>query len=251
MKSPEFHELDAATQGPRRGILESTYDEPVFQGSKETYGDFPLARMRPNSLRVLRDRKKATPTAANQRIKVARAVLNWGLAQDPPLTQANPARDVPMLATSREGIHTWTVDEVRAYEKRHPVGTMARLALTIFLFTGTRLSDAIRLGRQHARDGWLNLRQFKGRNRHPVDIVIPILPELQEIIDATSGKGDLTFLATEYGRPFTRAGFGGKMRDWCDQAGLPQCSSHGLRNDCRRERRDRAPTHVDLWMADA
>jgi len=28
---------------------------------------------------------------------------------------------------------------------------------------------------------------------------------------------------------FGRRGFGGKFRDWCNQAGLPHCSAHGLR----------------------
>jgi integrase len=34
---------------------------------------------------------------------------------------------------------------------------------------------------------------------------------------------------TEFRRPFTANGFGNKMRDWCNQAGLPHCSAHGLR----------------------
>jgi site-specific recombinase XerD len=36
-------------------------------------------------------------------------------------------------------------------------------------------------------------------------------------------------LVNDLGRPFTIAGLGNKMRDSCDEAGLPQCSSHGLR----------------------
>ena len=32
-----------------------------------------------------------------------------------------------------------------------------------------------------------------------------------------------------YGKPWSNAGFGNKFRDWCDAAGLPQCSAHGLR----------------------
>lgn len=51
---------------------------------------------------------------------------------------------------------------------------------------------------------------------------------LQEIIDA-SPTGDLTFLVTEYGQAFTAAGFGNRMRQWCDEAGLPECTAHGLR----------------------
>ena len=41
--------------------------------------------------------------------------------------------------------------------------------------------------------------------------------------------GDLTFLVNELGRAFTANGFGNKMRQWCDEAGLPHCSAHGLR----------------------
>jgi len=53
-------------------------------------------------------------------------------------------------------------------------------------------------------------------------------PELTRIIEATPSS-ELTFLTTEYGKPFTAAGFGGWFRDRCDEAGLPHCSAHGLR----------------------
>jgi site-specific recombinase XerD len=39
----------------------------------------------------------------------------------------------------------------------------------------------------------------------------------------------MTFLVTEYGRPFTPSGFGNWFRDQCDQANLRHCSAHGLR----------------------
>ena len=42
-------------------------------------------------------------------------------------------------------------------------------------------------------------------------------------------RDDLTYLINDQGRPFPINGLGNKMRDWCDAAGLPQCSSHGLR----------------------
>ena len=34
---------------------------------------------------------------------------------------------------------------------------------------------------------------------------------------------------TEYGKPFTAAGFGNWFRTRCDEAGLSNCSAHGLR----------------------
>ena len=48
-------------------------------------------------------------------------------------------------------------------------------------------------------------------------------------LDATDKLGDLTYLVTDQRRSFTINGLGNKMREWCDSAGLPQCSSHGLR----------------------
>ena len=51
---------------------------------------------------------------------------------------------------------------------------------------------------------------------------------LEEIIAAIR-PGDLTFLVTEHGQSFTANDFGNKMRQWCDEAGLPECTAHGLR----------------------
>jgi len=39
----------------------------------------------------------------------------------------------------------------------------------------------------------------------------------------------MTLLVSEWSKPFTVNSLGNKMRDWCDQAGLQQCSMHGLR----------------------
>lgn len=141
----------------------------------------------------------------------------------------NPARDVPYLESNNpSGYHTWTPEEVRQFEARHPVGTKARLALALLLFTGQRRSDITRLGRQHAHNGKLTFTQFKGRNHKPKRLVLPILAILQQIIDA-SPSGDLAYLVNDLGRPFTDAGFGNKFREWCNQAGLRNCSAHGLR----------------------
>ena len=69
---------------------------------------------------------------------------------------------------------------------------------------------------------------LKTRRKKMHAIEIPILPELAKIIEA-SPTGDLTFLMTAWGKPFTANGFGGWFRDRCNEAGLPQCSAHGLR----------------------
>jgi integrase len=141
---------------------------------------------------------------------------------------SNPVRDVAYIRNASDGYHTWTAAEVEQYEGVHPIGTKARLALALLLYTGARRSDVVRLGRQHVRAGWITFTAQKNINRKPVTIEVPMLPVLQSIIDA-SPTGDLTYLVTDYGQPFTPAGFGGWFREQCDKAGLIHCTAHGLR----------------------
>jgi integrase len=155
---------------------------------------------------------------------------------------ANVAKGVPLLKrVETGGHHTWTVEEVLQFVDRHPRGTKAFLALWLFLLSGQRLSDVSKLGKQHIRRAelvaqklreihpgrWLAFRQHKNRNSHPVDLVIPILPQLEDVLLA-SPCGKLTFLETEFGRPYTTKGLGNWFGDRCREAGIPG-RAHGLR----------------------
>lgn len=146
------------------------------------------------------------------------ALVAFKLAPNPIKTETKDRG----LRRLRPATHSWAPEEIAKYESFQPVGTTARLALALLMFTGVRRSDVVHLGRQHARVGWLRFKQHKNRNRYPVEIETPILPELQQIIDQ-SPTGDLTFLVSAYRRPFTVAGFGIRFRQWCDKAGLPAC----------------------------
>ena len=223
----EYKRLDARTRHVRRQILEATFDEAIAPGSPKFFRDFPLPRMTADAVEVLRDRKIHTPESANARIKAMRQVFKFGVKKK--LAPNNPARDVEYFKSGSEGFHTWTPDEVQQFEERHLIGTKARLALGLMLFSGQRRSDIIRLGKQHiTKDGkHLTFTQYKGRNRKPKRLTLPILPALQRIIDSTP-SGDLTFLVNDWGRPFTDAGFGNWFRDRCIEAGVPG-RAHGLR----------------------
>jgi integrase len=223
----EYKNLSSDTQSAHRWALESIYDEPIAPGSPRYFRDMPLSKMNVDAIEVLRDRKKATPEAANKRMKAIRAVFKWALAKK--LVPSNPAKDVSYVRRVTEGYHTPTEDEISQYEACHPIGTQARLALAIGLYTGMRRSDAIRFGKQHVKDGEITFNVFKGRQRRVKRLTIPMLPELQSIIDATPCCGALTFLVTERGTPLKGNTLSKKFKEWCEQAGLPHWSFHGLR----------------------
>jgi len=216
--SVEFHELDQRTQRVRRGILEHICERD---------GDKPYALLQVPHVKKMRDVKAGLPEAANGIVKALRQLYAYALETS--LVQHNPAKDVKYLRSKNvSGFHSWTEDEIAKFEQRHPVGTKARLALALLIYTAQRRSDVVALGRQQVDEGRLRFRQFKNRNRKPVDLVLPIHPDLQLIIDAST-CGPQEFLVTEFGKPFTSNGFGNWFRRRCDEAGLPECSAHGLR----------------------
>lgn len=218
-KSSMWAELDPKTQKTRRSILERF-------AAHNNNGDKPFAQMLPRHVRKRRDEMMATPEAANSMVKALRQLFRFAIRYDH--HDANPATTVELLKSKSSGYHSWTLAEIEQYEETHPIGTTPRLALALALYTGQRRSDVIQFGKQHLRDGWLVFTQYKGRNRNPVRLEIPVVTELQTILDA-SKTGDLTFLVSEQGRAFTNNGFGNRFREWCDKAGLPHCSVHGLR----------------------
>ena len=214
--SAEYKQLNARTRYVRRQVLDKFCAED---------GEKPYKLLLPKHIRKRRDAKADKPESANTFIKALRQVFKYAVDND--YVVANPAQAVPYLKAKGDGHHTWTLDEVERFEKRHPIGTMARMALALMLYTGQRRSDAVLLGPKHAGGGWLHFTQFKGRERKPITLDIPIVPELQRIIDATA-CGKETFLLNGLGRPFTAAGFGNWFHDRCVEAKVPG-RAHGLR----------------------
>lgn len=234
-ESSKYKRMGARTRLIRKQTLEHTFDEPVAPGDARTFGQVPVQFMDRKAVRVLRDRKVDVPNSGNNRLKAMRQVFDWALEAEVPGIAGNVAAEVANFDTGGEGWHTWTVEEVAAYEARHAPGSKARLALALMLFTGCRRSDVVTMGRQNVRDGWLTWVEAKGRARKPKTTSVPILPDLQAELDRVPA-GQMVFILTEFGKPFTVNGFGNWFRKRCTEAtspmfpdGLTLCSAHGLR----------------------
>lgn len=196
--------------------------ENIFKRMVAATGDMPFVLIDRALIVATRDAKRATPGAANSFLKAVRGLFRW--AAESSLIDVDPTDGVKgVKISSKGGFHQWTEEEVDAFERRWPVGTRERLAMAILIYTGLRRGDVAGLGRQHVKNGVIQLRTEK--NGTPV--FLPVLAPLQEIIDATK-TSDLAFIAKPDGQAMTKESFGNWFREACKAAGVPG-SAHGLR----------------------
>ena len=232
--SAAFTQLDKATKSWRRHHLDEL---------AQAHGDKPVAMLQPKHVRKLRDELKDSPVVANIRLKALRALFSWAVEEEE--APHDPTHGVKAFKHVSKGFHSWELHEIDQFENRHPIGTRARLAMTLLLYTACRREDVVRLGPQHVRDGRIRYRQAKNEHRNPVDLDIPVHPDLSAVIGATPSD-HLTFITTAFGRPFTAAGFGNRFRQWCNEAGLPHCSAHGLRKAAAARLAERGATAHEI-----
>jgi len=255
--SAEFRALEPPSQRNAKRVLESIYLEPINPRSPQLFGDCPLRKFDATAVGILRDRKANAgfPGAGNDRVKKVSAMYAWALLPTNAKlgVTSNPARDVGKLKKGK-GHPQWTPDDLDKFERRHPIGSKARLALALLMFTGARRSDVVRLGPPMVRVGELTWLPFKGRNReNAVEVCLPNIAELLAIIVATPIVGTTTWLVTQYGRPFTKEGFGNKMADWCREAGIADKNSPGVRKAAATRMAERGASthtlmHVFGWL---
>jgi integrase len=216
------HDLAEGTRIARRNLLERFRNE---------HGDKRLKMLEPRHVQAYISSLK-TPAAQRSMLQALKGYLGYCLEVG--LIAANPAE-----ATRRDklqntgGFYTWTEADVSRFKERHPLGSRARLALALYLNLGVRKSDVVRVGRHHVVDGMLaDFLPVKTTRTGGRLINVPLMAETLDTIAATKVTGTDTYLVTAQGKPFTAKGFGNKMREWCDEAGLPDCASHGLRKLC-------------------
>jgi integrase len=210
----------------------------IYRRVCETAGEERFSDITKKTIIAARDRRKATPFAANTFLKAMRSLFQWAVTSE--FLEVDPTDGVKGFGQKTKGHHTWTEDEVERFEARWPIGTRERLAFAILLYTGLRRGDAAALSRQHVRDGVITLRTGKT----DVVVEIPILPALAEVMEA-SKTGTLAFIATPGGAPMTKESFGNWFKDACRAAGVPG-RAHGLRKAGATRAANNGATEAEL-----
>lgn len=217
-RSVKFRQLGDSTQAVYKRIIADLCRK---------HGHKPVALLDTARINRFLEGKVETPAAANHLLRTLRALMRHALKEK--LIAMDPTIGVERLKEVGEGAETWTEEDIAAFEAHWPAGSRPRLALALLLYTGQRRSDVVRMGRQHVRDGEIEVRQVKTRVR----LVIPLHPDLAALIASETDR--LTFLVTEAGKPFTANGFYMRFKKWVEAAGLPAGRSpHGLRKAAAR-----------------
>lgn len=234
----EFLTLDKGSQKRRRSNLEECLSIPLADDDPEPMAHCPLKNLSAQKMkRMIDSRIEGRPN----RRKHLSAFSSWAVENKH--LSSNPVRDIKAgRRVKGGGYYTWVVPDVQQFLLYHREQNTRRsrkaiLALGLLLFAGTRRQDMIRLGRQHCRgvkpgeigEWWRYVPKKTVKVRQQASQK-PLLPALRLILsECADVAGDLTFLITDYGKPFSENGIGNWFRDRCDEAGLHYCTAHGLK----------------------
>ena len=140
-----FKALAAETRRTRRNILENFREA---HGDKRIYhteatGRRIMVLIREHVQRMVNE-KSSTPFAQRNFLNTLRANFKWALGE-------GRVPDDPTLGVTRQkikstGYRTWSEEHIEQYRRKHPLGTMARLAIELMLATAARRGDVVKLG---------------------------------------------------------------------------------------------------------
>nr|WP_313429337.1 tyrosine-type recombinase/integrase [Brevundimonas diminuta] len=208
-------------------ITKKTYRNMIERWRTEN-GHLSITGLQTKHVRTMLDKMADRPGAAYNLRRILKVLMRFAVERE-----YRP--DNPMIAIRRpkkatDGYRSWTEEDIETFVAKWPLGTRQHLALSLLLYTAQRRSDVVTMGRQHVSRSKIHVVQHKTKTR----LAIPIHPKLAEAL-AYAPKDQLTFLATEAGKPRTPAGFTTWFVDAAKTAGLPPRSSpHGLRKAAAR-----------------
>jgi hypothetical protein len=108
----------------------------LLEGFLARHGTRPLVGPEPRHLHRVLGERRETPAQANALRTVLRLLLQHAFERGP--RKDNPTRNVKRLRYRKKPFATWAESDIAAFEADWPIGSRARLALGLLLFTGQR-----------------------------------------------------------------------------------------------------------------
>lgn len=224
--SIEFANLKPGSQKLYRKVI----DPMVAKHGHRLVRDLPADKARKIIQEVgARAPGMANVTRAAMRMMIKHAIrLGW--------RKDDPFADVPKYRLGT--YHTWTEDELAAFEARWPLGTRQRLAYDLLLWTSQRIGDVAKMRRPDLVDGIIHVVQQKTG----AEVHVPMRPELARSLKACPNPG-MNLIGDENGRAMSARRLSDLMAAAIDAASLPaRCVAHGLRKASMRRFAERGAT---------
>lgn len=198
--------------------------ERALRIARKAWGDLPAKGLRPVHVQAVMDGLAGTPGKANNFLSAMRALSTWARVRDH--IEHSLTEGVKPYAKDK-GHKPWTPEQINAAMTR--LSGVIRRGVILYLYTGMRGSDAVRLGWTDVEDGGFALTTQKRKR----DVWCPIVPELAAEM-ATWEKRPGPFLLQESGRAdgqrYTRKLFSTHFAEARDK--IPELMGvtlHGLR----------------------
>lgn len=195
--------------------------EHLMSSALKRAGNQPLERWTRQFIIASCDARASTPGTARNFLGALKGLFTWAVGRGH--IDSNPAHGLSVELPTTDGFHTWTAEEMAAFESAWPMGTRQRLAYDVMLWTGLRRSDAIRVGHDHVKDGVISIETLKTKTLVTMRIAPPLAKSLEA---AECNRG--TFIFQKNGDPYTVESFADWFKQACIKAGVPG-NPHGLR----------------------
>jgi integrase len=228
--STEFANLRPSSQATYRLALGPVLERDGHRLAR----DLPADKAR----KIIQEIGANRPAMANLTRAVLQRVFSFAMA-------IGQRRDNPFNAVPKYKIgthHTWTDEQLSAYEKRWPLGTRERLAFDVLLYTAQRVGDVVRMQRSDIRNGVITVTQEKTG----AEVFVPLHPALARSIKAGPSKG-VYLIGDKNGRPINRRTLTVLISVATKAAGLPsECVAHGLRKAALRRLAEHGATSKEM-----
>lgn len=218
--------IDAGGSVSGKPLTVGTIDQykRALRLSRAAWGDLPAKGLRPVHIQAVMDGLATLPGKANNFLSAMRALSRWARVRD----HIDHSLTEGVKPYSTDGGHRpWTEDQINAALTK--LKGVIRRGVVLYMYTGMRGSDAVRLGRTHIDDGGFDLTTQKQKR----DVWCPIVPELAAEM-ATWEDRSGPFLFHEGGRAdgrrYTRKKFSEHFAEARDE--IPELAGvtlHGLR----------------------
>lgn len=191
-----------------------------LQIARDAWGSLSKDQLRPSHIRAVMDGFSRFPAKANSFYGTIQAISKWAIAND---LLTNPLTTSVERYKSNTGHKPWTDEQIASASKQLK-GTIRR-GVMLYIYTGQRGSDIVRLGWSDIDEGGFALKQQKtGR-----EVWCPIVPELASEM-RTWKKAPGAFIKQSNGRAYSRKLFSMHFKSEREKYSiLKSVTLHGLR----------------------